>query len=68
MEVRCIAFGASEPASFDIPEHHIPFVSKYSKRMNFKYAKPDPAMFDKAFRGGRCHPYLLAVRSGTEGA
>lgn len=48
-EVICVAFGADDPDSFDVPEHHIPVVTPVAEGLDFHFALPDEAVFDEAF-------------------
>ena len=47
----CVAFGASGPDSFDVPEHHIPIVTPVAEGLDFHFAQPETAVFDEAFQG-----------------
>lgn len=50
-QVVCVAFGASGPDSFDVPEHHIPIVTPVAEGLDFHFAQPETAVFDEAFQG-----------------
>lgn len=50
-EVICVAFGASGPDGFNVPEHHIPIVTPVAEGFDFHFAQPDTSVFDEAFAG-----------------
>lgn len=50
-QVVCVAFGASGPDGFDVPEHHIPIVTPVAEGLDFHFAQPQTAVFDEAFQG-----------------
>lgn len=50
-EVACVAFGASGPDGYAVPEHHIPIVTQVAEGLDFHFARPDESVFDEAFAG-----------------
>ena len=50
-EVVCVAFGASGPGGYNVPERHIPVVTPVAEGLDFHFAEPEESVFDEAFAG-----------------
>ena len=65
-EIVCVGFGADGPDSFSVPERHIPIVTWFADRLDFHFAEPVEAVFDKAFEGVDVIHVFLPFALGQE--